>query len=236
MNDPKSTLDLRLAKGEISKAEYLDLLETIGIQSKALNIKEKPVIEPQTSFKNETYEPRIFSPEEIHSIYKRRCNAFAVDFIISLGLMLSFTYLSEAFDGGIEVMVFWLLLLGILYFLLKDSLPYGRSIGKRIYQLRTVQVKTQKPCGVILSFFRNLILLIILIAPMLIYVILEIIANDFFGTKPSWIISGLILACVVFPLTLSERSRIKKEPTGLKLADRITGTQVIPINSAVRKN
>jgi len=228
MSDPKSTLDLRLAKGEISKVEYLDLLDTIGIQSKASIAKQKPINQPLVESKNDSNEPKIFSPEEINSLYKRRCNAFAVDFLISLGLMLAFGYLSGAFDQQTEEMVFWLSLSGVLYFLIKDSLPNGMSIGKRFYQLKTVQTKTQQPCSIGLSFFRNLILLIMLIGPMLIYVILEIIAVEFFGAKPSWIITGLILACVVFPLTMSERSRIRKEPSGLKIADRLTGTQVVP--------
>ena len=47
--------------------------------------------------------------------------------------------------------------IGLLYFLLSDSLPDGQSIGKRLLNIQVLSEKSKQPCSLIQSFFRNII-------------------------------------------------------------------------------
>lgn len=63
-------------------------------------------------------------------------------------------------DAALSILATPLLGLGILYFLLKDGLKDGRSLGKRSYNLRVVDAKTGAPCSLLQSAQRNVLLLI----------------------------------------------------------------------------
>ncbi len=98
----------------------------------------------------------------------RRLASGAIDLMIGGGLAF-FTYwylLKKTFFTGTQLR--WLIvralipLIPALYFLLKDSLG-GKSIGKLVLNLSTVNVKSKKPIGIVDSLLRNSMLAVVAI-------------------------------------------------------------------------
>ncbi|KZX85473.1 hypothetical protein A3715_03885 [Oleiphilus sp. HI0009] len=96
----------------------------------------------------------LYSKNKEISLEKRSW-AFGIDLLV-VGLLWSFCYLV----GGAVIEAGYTdatadYLIPLFYFLLRDSLPNGQSIGKKLMDIRVMDVETGFSCDLIQSFFRN---------------------------------------------------------------------------------
>jgi uncharacterized RDD family membrane protein YckC len=82
-----------------------------------------------------------------------RFMARSVDIIF--GILILFLVMAISFD-----LVGLGFLLYLIYFLLKDALPNGKSLGKYIFRIQTIGLKTKTPCTVMQALYRNIFLII----------------------------------------------------------------------------
>ena len=104
-----------------------------------------------------------------------RFGAFILDAIITgvlfvPGLLvMAAQNLSLMDEDGVIIFGFACALPAFLYFTTKDGFKGGHSPGKRMVGIRVLDAKTGKPINVLWSFFRNLVLLLLLILPAFIF-------------------------------------------------------------------
>jgi uncharacterized RDD family membrane protein YckC len=60
-------------------------------------------------------------------------------------------------NANYEITMGIVVLINLLYFLIKDSLPNGQSFGKKSMKLKVVSVKNGKNCTLLQSIIRNII-------------------------------------------------------------------------------
>jgi uncharacterized RDD family membrane protein YckC len=77
------------------------------------------------------------------------CLAFAGEFLVSRFAEL---------EGWPQMLA---VLPALAYYFLADALPGGRSLGKRVLDMRVVDAETSQPCSFGQSFIRNLLLAIL---------------------------------------------------------------------------
>lgn len=124
-----------------------------------------------------------------------RCVAKAIDLSVILLLSLAIPY-----AGAI---------LGFIYTLVHDGIFRGQSLGKRIFHLRTIDLRTGAPCGLRESVIRN--------SPFGI--------ATFFGIIPFW--GWIILVLLGIPLVLLELYLMMTLENGARLGDVMADTQVV---------
>ena len=129
--------------------------------------------------------------------------------------------LTRCFAKGIDLFVMLLLgvalphpaglFLGLIYTLVHDGLPQlqGRSLGKRVFGLKVVSVRTGESCSIRESALRN--------APLGVAV--------FFGLIPFW--GWVILVLLGIPLVLLEIYLMRKLENGSRLGDVMADTHVV---------
>lgn len=82
-----------------------------------------------------------------------RFMARSVDIIF--GILILFLVMAISFDlVGLGCLLY------LIYFLLKDALPNGKSLGKYIFRIQTIGLKTKTPCTVMQALYRNIFLII----------------------------------------------------------------------------
>lgn len=228
MEDAKAALALRLARGEISKAEYHDLLSTISQVS--------PIAQPiaRAMPPASAFEPVTFTDAERQQLYTARSNSFAIDFIVGVAVLISVIWGGNklGFDRT-DVGFLSEILIGCIYFFIKDGLPNGRSLGKLLFRIRTVQVKTRRSCGVLRSLARNLLLWCWVLGGIVVVALFIALVGGKAGVNSIGFLGGLVLVVFVIPVMSLERSRIRKDICGQKLSDKWTGTQVVFANKSV---
>ena len=209
-----------------SKAEYHDLLQTI---LPPLPIAPPPVVPPAPGL-----EPITLTDSDRKLLYNRRSNAFVIDMLIGTVIPIGACYVGVLLGLGDTALLFLFVLfplIGSAYLLLKDALPNGRSLGKRLFDLRTVQVNTRLPCGALCSIARNLILWLWILGPFVGLVVIVILCTNFFPDRPGAVpissMAGLIFYFSILPVIRTERSMIRDDVHGQNRTDKWTGTQVI---------
>ena len=80
-----------------------------------------------------------------------------IDDLAACLLGITAFFLSDFFTGR-EYAVYLGFAIALLYLLLKDALPNGQSIGKRLLNIRVIHKETMHPCTVFQSFLRNVTL------------------------------------------------------------------------------
>jgi hypothetical protein len=170
--------------------------------------------------------PVAFSEAEREHLYKSRSNAFAIDLILGIFLFVLAVWIGAQLRLN-DPSFLCLAIIGLSYFLLKDAMPNGRSLGKLFFGLQTVDVKTRRACGMLRSVSRNLILWFWILGPIAAYSLIELFCRGVLGLELSWLIKGAVLLFIVVPLIKSERNRIRENVHGQTHADKWTGTQVI---------
>lgn len=94
-------------------------------------------------------------------VSRGRIKAWIIDVIIpSTILTVLFSIAEISMNETISTLATLLWLIDIAYFLTKDALFGGRSIGKRIFGLAVVDDETGKPCKFSQSFGRNIPLMV----------------------------------------------------------------------------
>lgn len=101
-------------------------------------------------------------------------------------------------------------LFGLIYVLIHDGIPRGKSLGKRIFHLQVVDDESwESPCTLRQSAIRN--------APFGV--------ATFFGVIPLW---GWLIAIILgLPLILIEIYLMATQEKGLRLGDVMADTKVI---------
>lgn len=153
------------------------------------------------------------SVEQLRDLWKRRSNAFVVDLLIGIGLLV-FAFLI----GG--VVGFALALCGVIYLLIKDGLPNGQSAGKRIYRIKAISQKAHSACGFLGSVSRNGLLLLITLGPFFLTVVIATML------PLGWIFTGAACGLIVW-IAISEREQILQPPYGQKRTDKWSQTRVV---------
>lgn len=110
----------------------------------------------------------------------KRIIAWIIDQIIIgviLGLFIGLAFLFAIIFAPLAI-VFYLLgiLIVLIYWLLKDGLMNGRSIGKKVMSLKVINIERKTPCSFLESFLRNILWYIPIIS--FIELILPIIDAD----------------------------------------------------------
>jgi len=77
-----------------------------------------------------------------------------IDGLIAYVLGIVLFYLLDMFIGR-EPAFYSGVAIGVIYFLLSDSLPNGQSIGKKLLNIKVVDKETMKSCSFLQSFLRN---------------------------------------------------------------------------------
>ena len=88
--------------------------------------------------------------EDEGSLSQQRVYAWLIDFVIVLGIVI----LLKRWLGGFVATAYWLL---------RDGLFEGQSIGKRLMGVKVVMVQDGTPCAYSVSFLRNLLWVIPLV-------------------------------------------------------------------------
>lgn len=58
----------------------------------------------------------------------------------------------------------------IFYFLIKDGLANGQSLGKKVMGITVIYLPTSMPCSMFQSFLRNIVIVILPIEPLVILI------------------------------------------------------------------
>ena len=127
--------------------------------------------------------------------YGKRLVAFIIDvviayippvvmtFIINLVIMRDLTRSTDPFSGPspllalAPLLIFVIYFAGFIYFLIKDGLGKGQSIGKKKMGLMVVRLEDNQPCNMGNSFLRNIIISFII--PIEIIVALAVNENGY---------------------------------------------------------
>ncbi len=224
MSDAKQILDLRLARGEISKVEYLDLIATIA------NAPE-PHATRSNAPKQATpcYGPLAILDAQRDILYKKRCNAFVIDFLIGVSLFFLAVYFgSENHFDRTGFGVALIICSGSLYLLIKDI--KGQSLGKRLYKIRVIHVPTRRYCGFVRGVCRNFLTWLWILAPFVVFAIVEINILPSLGISKQNGIRYLLLVGIAFPFINAERWRMRDDLFMRRRVDVWTSTQVILAN------
>lgn len=91
-----------------------------------------------------------FYDDDEGSVSQQRVYAWLIDFLIVLGLVILF----KRWLGGFVATAYWLL---------RDGLFEGQSIGKRLMGVQVVMAQGGAPCTLSVSFLRNLLWIIPLV-------------------------------------------------------------------------
>ncbi len=82
-----------------------------------------------------------------------RLVAHVIDHFVAIVILIVFVTTSDGLA--------WIGIIGyMVYYLLSDALPGGKSVGKRLLGMRVVAFEDQTPCSVSRAFKRNLIMMI----------------------------------------------------------------------------
>jgi len=127
-----------------------------------------------------------------------RCIAKAIDLSVILLLSVILPYHVGA-------------LLGFIYTLVHDGLFQGQSLGKRLFHLRTIDLKTNEPCSLRESVIRN--------SPFGV--------ATFFGIIPFW--GWIILIILGIPLVVLELYLMLTLENGGRLGDVMADTRVVEV-------
>ena len=85
--------------------------------------------------------------DDDESLSQKRVYAWIIDLLLVLGLLILF----KKWVGG---------LIGTAYWLLRDGMFEGQSIGKRLMGVQVVMARGGSPCSYSVSFLRNLLWII----------------------------------------------------------------------------
>ncbi len=80
-----------------------------------------------------------------------------VDSLISGLIFIGVFYILSEAKLDTESVRVYSLAVSVSYYLLSDSLPKGRSLGKWIFKISVIDKKTGEYCSLVQSFFRNLL-------------------------------------------------------------------------------
>ena len=148
--DTEELVDLR-RKGQLTEVASQVLEEELqkrGIASDEIHRIEKELVE-------NSYDEKFKHFASGADRFEARCIDTISAVVISAAIILLGNFLSQM----------WLVFVGIafwfLYHLFMDSLPGGQSIGKRSTNIAVVSSKTYRPCSILQSFVRNLLLMFI---------------------------------------------------------------------------
>lgn len=166
----------------------------------------------------------------------KRAGALLIDFVCAyfIGVLISvpmtfIPYMNQFFNAQIAMPVI---------VLFKDSLFNGRGFGKNLMGLQVVDARTGRPCSVLQSFKRN----IILCAPYIILLLVQVVmsltqlvnlpfpwwqqAHKMVHDSVAGLINivGMIYVAVVLPM---ECYRVWRRPDSLRKGDEIAGTMVV---------
>ena len=130
-----SLIDIELQKRGVDHQKYTDTLKAVDAEEKQFSVMPNGISD------RELATPLI------------RLMARLIDDIF--GLLILFLFI--VFSGDLV----WLGVLSyIIYFLLKDALPNGKSLGKYIFRIQTIGFKNKTPCTLMQALYRNIFLLI----------------------------------------------------------------------------
>jgi uncharacterized RDD family membrane protein YckC len=128
-------IDVELQKRGIDHQKYMDTLTSVKDEEKQYSVLTNGISE------RELATPLV------------RLMAHLIDIIFGLLILFLFIVISDE--------LVWLGVLSyIIYFLFKDALPNGKSLGKYIFRIQTIGLKTNKPCTVMQAFCREITLII----------------------------------------------------------------------------
>ncbi|MBA3992332.1 MAG: hypothetical protein C0469_02310 [Cyanobacteria bacterium DS2.3.42] len=166
----------------------------------------------------------------------KRAGALLIDFVCAyfIGVLISvpmtfIPYMNQFFNAQIAMPVI---------VLFKDSLFNGRGFGKNLMGLQVVDARTGRPCSVMQSFKRNIILCAPYIILLLVQVVMSLIqlvnlpfpwwqqAHKMVHDSIAGLINivGMIYVAVVLPM---ECYRVWRRPDSLRKGDEIAGTMVV---------
>lgn len=169
----------------------------------------------------------------------KRAGALLIDFVCAyfIGVIVSvpmtfIPFMSQFFNAQLAMPII---------VLFRDCLFNGRGFGKNLMGLQVVDARTGRPCTVVQSFKRN----VILVAPYLVLLLIQIVLSilQSFNLPFSWWqeahkilrdtvtsliqIVGMIYVAVVLPM---ECYRAWRRPDSLRKGDEIAGTMVVDSN------
>ncbi len=166
----------------------------------------------------------------------KRAGALLIDFVCAyfIGVILTvpmtfIPFLNQFFNPSLAMP---------LIVLFKDSLFNGRGFGKNLMGLQVVDARTGRPCTVMQSFKRNIILCAPYIVLLLVNVISSLLqlinlpfpwwqqAHKMIHDSISGLINivGMIYVAVVLPM---ECYRVWRRPDSLRKGDELAGTMVV---------
>jgi hypothetical protein len=167
------------------------------------------------------------------ALQQKRLTAAAIDGGVLMGLLVVAggclsglgvaVSMADMAGYGLQVGSLALATLSALYILARDVVAGGRSVGKKIMEIRTVTA-AGTPIGVVESVKRNAVF-----APPFVLWVLSVLI----GMIPG----GTCIACVLLPLQLLagaaalaavvwEAIQIIQDPDGVRLGDKLAGTRV----------
>ncbi len=106
--------------------------------------------------------PQEYLPEDPNFLpapLRARFFAQMADSLISVLIFISVFYILSEAKFEPENVRIYSLLFSVSYYLLCDSLPRGKSIGKWFFKISVINKRTGAYCSFIQSFFRNLLCL-----------------------------------------------------------------------------
>jgi uncharacterized RDD family membrane protein YckC len=86
-----------------------------------------------------------------------RVMAYLIDSFYIVILYIAMVLIAWITNANYEITMGIVVLINLLYFLIKDSLPNGQSFGKKSMKLKVVSVKNGKNCTLLQSIIRNII-------------------------------------------------------------------------------
>ncbi len=176
-----------------------------------------------------------------HPLFWRRVLAYLIDLCSMLPCVwVVFFYDNRRNLDEVQWMTFFA---GILYLLIKDGLPGGRSIGKWFLKLKVIDLNTDVPIGFAKSLWRNFLFLfyslsVFAVSSFVLRLIDELVdgpmssANSYTGGSPSFIVDLMFLVGYVFVLRIGLFDVVKacRSQVGLKNSDLHSKTKVVEMS------
>src|SRR5579884_3882984 len=114
----------------------------------------------------------------------------------------------------------------IIAFLCRDFLFDGRGVGKNLMGFQVVDVQTGRPCDLLQSVQRNIVLVAPYVVLTIVDSVLRIVTIPFINEAVLSIINliGMVYCAVVIPM---EGYRAYSRADGLRIGDDVAGTAII---------